>query len=76
MKKNYVQKDHTSLLHRDQSCRRLPKFERPPKFGSFRKIAQNKSKVIRADLLSLDLDLDFDDIFRFCNISVMVTFQF
>ena len=38
----------------------------------------NKTKVVRADLL--DLDFDFEDIFRFGNISgeisVFVTFQF
>ena len=39
-------------------------------------IFNNKTKVIRADLLDLDLDLDFEDIFKFCNISVMATFQF
>ena len=36
----------------------------------------NKTKVIRADLLDLDLDLDFEEIFRFCDISVLVTYQF
>ena len=37
-----------------------------------------KTKVVRADLMDLDLDLDFDfkDIFRFCYISVLVTFHF
>ena len=39
---------------------------------------ENKTKVIRADLMDLDfnLDLDFEDFFGFCNISVMVKFQF
>ena len=38
----------------------------------------NKTKVIRANLLDLDfdLDLDFEDIFRFCEISDLVKFQF
>ena len=38
----------------------------------------NKTKVIRADLLDFDFDFDFDfeDIIRFGNISVLVTFQF
>ena len=38
----------------------------------------NKTKVIRADLLDFAFDLDFyfEDIFRFGNISVLVTFQF
>ena len=41
------------------------------------KIYLNKTKVIRADLLDLNLDLDFDfeEIFRFCDISVFATFQ-
>ena len=34
----------------------------------------NKTKVISADLF--DLDLDFEDIIMFGNISVLVTFQF
>ena len=34
----------------------------------------NKTKVIRVNLI--DLDFDFEDIFRFCKISVMVTYQF
>ena len=39
---------------------------------------ENKTKVIRADLLDLDfcLDLDFEVIFRLCDILVLVTFQF
>ena len=38
----------------------------------------NKNKVIRADLLDFAFDLDFyfEDIFRFGNISVLVTLQF
>ena len=36
----------------------------------------NKTKVFRADLLDLDLYLDFEDIIRFGNISVLITFQF
>ena len=42
----------------------------------------DKTKVIRADLLDLDfnldldLDLDFKNIFWFCDISVLVIFQF
>ena len=38
----------------------------------------NKTKVIRADLLdfAFDLDFNFEDIIRFGNISVLVTFQF
>ena len=38
----------------------------------------NKTKVIRANLLDLAFALDFyfEDIFRFGNISVLVTFQF
>ena len=37
---------------------------------------RNKTKVIYADLLDLDcdLDLDFKDIFRLCDISVLVAF--
>ena len=34
----------------------------------------NKAKAIRANLL--DLDFDFEDMFRFGTISVLVTFQF
>ena len=39
---------------------------------------KNKTKVIRANLMDLDFDSDFDfeEIFRFCNNSVMVKFQF
>ena len=38
----------------------------------------NKTKVISADLLDFAFDLDFyfEDIFRFGNISVLVTFHF
>ena len=38
----------------------------------------NKTKVIRADLLdfAFDLDLNFEDIFRYGNISVLLSFQF
>ena len=38
----------------------------------------NKTNVIRADLLhfDFDLDVDFEDINRFCNISVFITIQF
>ena len=36
----------------------------------------NKTKVIRAALLDFDLNFDFDDIFKFGKISVLVTFQF
>ena len=37
----------------------------------------NKTKVIRAELLDFAFDLDFlKDIFRFHNISVLMTFQF
>ena len=41
-------------------------------------MSTNKTKVISADLLDFDLvlDLDFCDIFRFCDISVLVAFQF
>ena len=37
---------------------------------------KNKTKVICADLLDFDCDLDWDllDIFKFCNISVLVAF--
>ena len=38
------------------------------------KHTDNKTKVIRADLL--DLDLDFEDIIKSGNISVLITFQF
>ena len=38
------------------------------------KVDNNKTKVISADLL--DLDLDFEDVIRFGNVSVLVTFQF
>ena len=39
---------------------------------------KNKTKVIRANLLDFDfnLDSDFEDIFRFCDISVLVKFKF
>ena len=39
---------------------------------------QKKAKVIRADLLdfAFALDFNFEDIFRFGKISVLVTFQF
>ena len=40
------------------------------------KTKMNKTKVISADLLGLNFDFDFEGIFRFCNISIMVTFQF
>ena len=38
----------------------------------------NKTNVIRADLMAFDLDLnfDFEDIFRFCDILVFITFPF
>ena len=36
--------------------------------------SMKKTKVIWTDFL--DLDLDFEDIFGICNVSVMVTFQF
>ena len=38
----------------------------------------NKTKVISADLLNFDFDLDLDswDIFKFCDISDLVAFQF
>ena len=31
----------------EQSCRRLPKFGRPPEFGSFQKIAQNFCAIFK-----------------------------
>ena len=31
---------------------------------------------MQSDLRDLDLDLDFEDLFRCCNISVTVTFKF
>ena len=39
---------------------------------------ENKTKVIFADLLDFDcdLDLDFKDIFKFCDIRVLVAFLF
>ena len=42
------------------------------------KIKNNNNKVTRADLLDLDFDSDFNfvDVFRFCDVSVLVTFQF
>ena len=41
-------------------------------------INRNKTNVIRADLLDFDfeLDVDFEDILGFCDISVLLTFQF
>ena len=33
-----------------QSCRRLPKFGRPPEFGSFQKIAQNFCAILKLTL--------------------------
>ena len=41
-------------------------------------IKRNKTKVIRANLLefAFDLDFNFEDIFRFGNISVLLSFQF
>ena len=37
---------------------------------------QYKAKVIRANLMHFDFDLYFEDIFRFCDISSLITFQF
>ena len=53
-------------------------FLKGAKEGEQSDLVQNKAKAIRTDILDLDfnLDLDFDEIFWFGDISVLVTFQF
>ena len=45
-------------------------------YADNRKDYKNKTKVIRANLMNFDydLDLDFENFFRFCDILFLVTF--
>ena len=57
-------------------CRNRRKSRVSRKVRTSRKSRKNKTKVLRADLLELDYDFAYDDIFRFFNTSVITTFKF